>query len=226
MVKRKKQAKKSVETPKDGNNKSINQFFWLVGFIFILTLAIFFVPKIYHQVFEKFEYGGVKFEKIQSGNLDFYHGQFPIIYRGNLSAVYNAYFRTDPRKNDIPVNTNFSFNKKVIISLGDDVQFCEDMMLGQIGISQFIRAFPFVKNVTSGVTNLSIAKMYNSTQINCINASSNQTVIIIQKSTNASIDLGDKQNCFVLSIGNCKYIETIERFIMGSIAQVNEKSIN
>lgn len=224
MVKKKKQNKKGTETPKE-NNKSINQFFWLVGFIFILTLAIFFVPKIYHQVFEKFEYGGVNFEKIKSGSIDFYHGQFPIIYRGNMSAVYNAYFRTDPRDNDIPINTNFSFNKKVVVSLGDDVQFCEDMMLGQIGITQFIRAFPFVKNVTSGVTNITTAKMYNATQINCANASSNQTVIIIQKSTNASIDLGDKRDCFVLNIGNCKYIETVERFIMGSMAQVNEVKI-
>lgn len=225
MARKKKQSKNGKTESKKDDNKSINQFFWLVGFIFILTLAIFFVPKIYHQVFEKFEYGGVNFEKIKSGKIDFYHGQFPIIYKGNLSAIYNAYFRVDPRENNIPINANFTFNKQVTVSLGDDVQFCEDMMLGQIGISQFIRAFPFVKNVTSGVTNISTAKMYNSTMINCANASSNRTVIIIQKSQNASIDLGDKQNCFVLNIGNCKYIETVERFIMGSMAQINEKSI-
>lgn len=223
----KKQKKTNLEKEKNSvvDSKSINQFLWLVGFIIVLILAIIFVPKIYHQIFDKFEYGGVNFERTKSGSLEVFHGQFPIIYKGNLTAIFNVYFRTDPRKNNIPINTNISFSKEVAVTFGDDVQYCKDLMLAQISFTQFIKAFPFVKNMSSGAVTNETAKLYNISQFDCKNASSDRAVIIIQKSENTSIVSGDRNNCFVLNVGDCKYLETTERFIMGAMAQVNGKTI-
>ncbi len=226
MVKKQRKNNSKKKKTSSLENKSLNQFLWLVVFIVVLILAIIFVPKIYHEIFNKFEYGGVKFEKMESANLVLYHGQFPIIYKGNLSAIFNTYFRTDPRDNHIPIETNLTLGKNVVVSFGEDVQYCKDIMIGQIGLTQFIRAFPFVKNVSSGATTDEVAELYNISKFDCKNASMDRTVIIIQKSENASIVSGSKNNCFILNVGDCKYLPTVERFVMGAMAQINEKSID
>lgn len=220
-------AKKKHKTKISRNpNKEVEiQFFWLVGIVVSMILAFIFVPILYHQIFEKFEYGGVKFEKIKEGQLTFYHGQFPIIYKGNFSAVYNVYFRNDPRENTIPINTNLSLSNNVSISLNDNVDLCEDMILGQSEIGKFISAFPFVKKINTGVVNSTVAKELNITQITCKNASIDNTVIIIQKSEIPSVELGNNENCYMLNIGNCQYLETVERYIIGAMAQINEKPL-
>lgn len=225
MVRKRKkvEAKKIV---KENPNKAVEtQFLWLVSIIIIIILGFVFIPVLYHQIFEKFEYGGVKFEKIKEGQLTFYHGQFPIIYKGNFSAVYNLYLRNDPRNNNISINTNLSLSPKVSISLNDNVHLCEDMMLGQAELGKFISAFPFVKNITAGVYNASVAKEYNVSQITCKNASKDNTVLIIQMSETPSIDLGSVDNCYLINIGKCQYLEAAERYVVGAMAQINSKPL-
>ena len=224
MVKRK--MKKMI---KENPNKTVErQFLWLVGFIILLIITFVFVPILYHQIFEKFEYGGVKFEKIKTGKLEFYHGEVTnwITYSDGRNASYNLYFRTDPRKNNISLNTNFILSPTVRISLNEGVNLCEDMVLAQSAIGQFISSFPFVKNLSGGVYNNTIAKELNLTHITCKNASADNTVIIIQKSESPSIELGDSGNCYVLNIGKCQYLETVERYIMGAVAQIKGKPLN
>jgi hypothetical protein len=215
------------KTIRENPNRIVEkQFFWLVGIIVTVILGFIFIPILYHQIFEKFEYGGVPFEKIKEGKLTFYHGQFPIIYKGEFSAVYNVYMRNDPRKNMIPINTNLSLSKNVAVSLNDEVHLCSDMILGQSEIGKFISAFPFVKNISSGVVNATVAKENNFSQFTCENASIDTTVIIIQKSEKPSIELGENNNCYLINIGECQYLETVERFIISAMAQINGKPLD
>ncbi|MEI7719397.1 MAG: hypothetical protein WCI72_06000 [archaeon] len=221
---RKKTVKKVV---KENPNRAVEkQFFWLVGIIIVITLSFVFVPMLYHKIFEKFEYGGVNFEKVKTGKLVFYHGQFPVIYKGELSVVYNVYLRNDPRKNNIPITTNLSLSRKVSVSLNNDVNLCKDMVLGQSEIGKFLPAFPFIKNISAGVVNGTTAKEMNLTQITCKNASADNTVIIIQNSETPSIDAGETENCFLLNIGKCQYLPTVERYVVGVMAQINGKTLN
>ncbi len=225
MAKRKKiESKKSV---KENPNRAVEkQFFWLVGIVIAIILGFVLLPVLYHQIFEKFEYGGVKFEKIKDGQLTFYHGQFPVIYKGTFYAVYNVYLRTDPRKNEIPLNTNLSLSKRVSISLNEGASGCEDVMVAQTELGKFLGAFPFVnKNITTGFYNASTAIEYNLAHITCKNASKDNTVLIIQKSETPSIESGDTENCYILNIGECKYLETVERYVVGAMAQVNSKPL-
>jgi len=228
MAKKKQRGKNKTEKLiKENPNKAVErQFFWLVGIIIAIILGFVLIPVLYHQIFEKFEYGGVKFEKIKEGQLTFYHGQFPIIYKGNFYAVYNIYLRHDPRKNQIPLETNLSLSKKISISLNDGAASCTDAMLGQMELGKFFSAFPFVnKNITTGFYNASLAKEFNISPITCDNASKDHTVLIIQKSQTPSIESGSAENCYVLNIGECKYLETVERYIVGAMAQVNSKPL-
>jgi hypothetical protein len=227
MAKNRKKVKSKKIVKENPNSAVEKQFFWLVGIIIVLIVGFVFVPVLYHQIFEKFEYGGVKFEKIREGQLTFYHGQFPIIYKETFYAVYNIYLRHYPRENKIPLNTNLSLSKKISISLNEGVTICEDVVLGQMELGKFFGAFPFVnKNITTGFYNASTAKENGLTSITCKNATKDHTVLVIQKSETPSIELGDKENCFVLNIGNCEYLETVERYIIGAMAQINEKPLD
>jgi hypothetical protein len=225
MVRKRKKIEPKKVVKENPNKVVETQFFWLVSIIIIITLGFVFIPVLYHQIFEKFEYAGVKFEKIKEGQLTFYHGQFPIIYKGNFSAVYNVYLRNDPRENNIPINTNLSLSQKVSISLNDNVNLCEDMMLGQSELGKFVSAFPFVKNVTAGVNNVSVAKEYNVPQITCKDASKDNTVLVVQMSELPSIESGDKDNCYLINIGQCQYLESTERYVIGAMAQINGKPL-
>ncbi len=220
MAKNKKQTKKNK--PKE---KQISQFFWVAAFIVVLTLSIIFVPIIYHQIFGKFEYGGVNFEKTKTGSIIFYHGQFPIIYKGNLSAIYNSYFRTDPRENNISIDTTLGLSKNVIISLEPGVESCQSMTLANPQLAMFVHAFPFVKNISSSTNNKTIAKELNISFADCSNASIDSTVLIIRKSDIPSIAAGNKSGCYFLNVGDCQYLETVERYIMGAMAQINNVSL-
>jgi hypothetical protein len=50
-------------------------------------------------------------------------------------------------------------------------------------------------------------------------------VLIIRKSDIPSIAAGNKSGCYFLNVGDCQYLETVERYIMGAMAQINNVSL-
>lgn len=213
----KKKTKKTMD-------KSDVQFFWLVAIITLLIISIIVTPIIYRKFFATFEYGGVQFEKIKSGKMVFYHGVFPINYLGKTYSYHNVYFYTDPRKNNVSINTDFSLSKNVYVSLSKEIQSCEDIQLGQVTLGSFLNAFPFVKNVTGAISEKQYAKETSIPYITCANVTANTVVIMVNNSDIESIDK-ISENCYSFNIGNCNYMPVVERFIIGSMAQINEVEI-
>jgi len=207
-------------------DKSEKQFFWVVGVVVVMLLIIIFVPLIKTYFFDRFEYGGVQFEKLEQGEITFYHGIFPIIYNGDLISYHNFYFRTDPRKNDIAVNTSFKLSKNVIIGLSPGVEECQSIVLAQPQLATFIKAFPFVTNLSSGINDRNAANSMNLSYVGCENASDGTTVVLIRKSSAPSIDLGSRSNCYIFNVGECEYLETVEKYMMSVAAQINNVTIN
>ena len=141
--------KKKTKKPMD---KSDVQFFWLVAIITLLIISIIVTPVIYKKFFLTFEYGGVQFEQIKSGKMVFYHGVFPINYLGKTYSYHNVYFYTDPRKNNVSINTDFSLSKNVYVSLSKEIQSCEDIQLGQVTLGSFLNAFPTSASLESSIS--------------------------------------------------------------------------
>jgi len=220
----KRNSEKQIQKERDPSQK---QFAWLVIFFVVVILLAIVGPTVYHRLFNVFDYGGVRFEKTKFSNtLYFYHGVFPVIYKGNLTGYYNAYFRTDPRKNNISIETETSLSRSVIVSLSPGVEKCESMPLGQQLISQFISSFTFVKNLSGGLADPAMAKELNVSFVNCKNSSIDKTVFIIQTSEVPSVAKGNGTNCYLLNIGDCQYLETIERYVMSAMAQINNVSVS
>jgi hypothetical protein len=198
------------------------QVFWFFLIIILFMASIVLAPYIYHQIFNKFEYQGVAFEKIKDKQLVFYHGVFPIIVQGKLYHQYNMYFRTDPRDNNIPFNANMSLSKNVSISYEEEAYICKSAILGQSLLGQFFYAFPWVKKVNTALIDPELAISENISYVTCANATLDHTVFIFQTSENASIEEGDKENCYIINVGNCHNVEAAEKLVMGTIAQINE----
>jgi hypothetical protein len=202
------------------------QFLWLVLIFVGIILAFIVTPIIYQKTVNEFTYGGIQFEKIKEGKITFYHGVFPIIYQDQLSSLHNIYFRTDPRKNNISINVDdLSLSGKISISLSPGVEECKSLVLANPQLANFLQSFPFVETLNSGVSDAEMAKALNVSLITCQNASNDSSVIIIQKSDTPSIERGDRDGCHILNVGDCQYLETIERYTMAIIAQVNNASI-
>lgn len=220
----KKKLKKENKVVEKKTKTKEKQAFWFFFSVILILSLIILTPYLYSETFNKFEYGGVQFDKVKYGELNFYHGVFPVIYKGELKYRYNVYFRTDPRKNEIPVNTNFTLSKNVSIGLSKDVERCSDFILSQSEIGKFIGVFPWIQNLDSGIIEKEKAQELGLEQINCSKANKDNTVFLYKLSDTPSVDL-ESENCFVLNIGDCKSLETTERFIIATMAQINGKEL-
>lgn len=206
-------------------SKEEHTLIWMlvwVGIVFAIVIGGYFMS----VQMKKFNYAGIQFNEEKYGQLSLFHGRFPVIYQGKLYSYYNFYQRTDPRENNISVNTLLSLSKNISVSLEKNASQCGSVMAAQVEFGKFVGIFPWVKQVNSGVFDADIANATGLTRITCKDANPDQSVYIIQSSDIPSVEKGEKENCFYLNVGNCKNLETVERFIVASIAQINNKTIN
>ena len=140
--------------------------------------------------------------------------------------MYNVYFRNDPRENNISVLAPISFSKNITIAIQPEAGECGSAVMGQIELAKFLKAFPWVKTINSAVANRTVANELNLTYSSCEYASQDHTVIVIRKSNETYIDNGILETCYIIGVGDCKNIETVERFIMATMAQVNNATID
>ncbi len=217
--------KKTENIPVNKKDQNETQLVYVLVTI-LVVFGAFLGTYFFVQGLKTFEYAGVNFEKIDYQNLELYHGVFPVVFNGQVKSYYNFYLRTDPRKNNIPINTDFSFSKNIVVSLSPEVGECVGASLSQIELGKFLTAFG-IANIKSAVTDPEIAKELDVPYTTCNSASPEQTVIIVQKSENPSIDMESGSSfCYNINVGECENVKTIERFIVGIMAQINEVDIN
>jgi hypothetical protein len=222
IKKSKQKNKRSFNIQLDEKEKTLIWMFVWVAIVFVIVIGGYFAS----VQMKKFTYAGIQFNKEKYGDLNLFHGRFPVIYQGKLYSYYNFYLRTDPRTNNISVNTEIILSKNVSVSLEKNASKCLTVMGAQMEFGKFVGVFPWVEQVNSGVFDKDIANATDLTRITCDDASFDQSVYIVRASETASIEAGEKPNCFYLNVGNCQNIETVERFIVASIAQINNKTIN
>jgi hypothetical protein len=223
MVDKKNKYRKNKEemTPiEKQQNKQLIIFFMIMLIILGGTIMIY----IHLQQESRFNYAGVEFQKGKEGDFTFYHGRFPINYLGQTLKIFNLYLRIDPRKNNIPINTNLSLSKEIIITFEPGLEKCYNAIVGQSTLAQFVTSFPWVEKVSGAVSNKTYAEENKIEFADCSSATKNRTIIFSRISLESSIEK-EEENCYVMNVADCKYLEITERYILGLIAQINEKKI-
>lgn len=215
MVKKKSRKKVKRKLIKSKEDK---QLAWIL-IILALIIGGFIVSWFYFQSLKSFEYAGLDWQKEErpGGAFDWYHTSFPTLYNSNQQFTLSL--RNNPRENNLPVNVDdWKLTREVIISLEEEASFCNRITLSNAVLTQFITKALGI-STKGAVPDLERAEAENKTFANC--TSSNQTVILIQKSEQASIE--QEGNCYKLNIGECENFLTTERFIIAILEELFEE---
>lgn len=187
-----------------------------IAVIFIIVFTIYILA----QKSKKFEYNGIKFERIMYDKLPLYYTQLGIHKGDGTSVNYNLYLRNDPRVNKIPVEAEIKFLVgQAYISVGDDLSACGESSLGLINLASFLSAMGFdVKGATSS---RKVAVDTGHPYVTCNNSLDNTVISLETTQGDSVITQADRNpNCFILKVKDCNVLNITEKFTVEMIKQV------
>jgi hypothetical protein len=202
------------------------QIMWAVILMGSLILIIILAPMISNQIFNKFHYNNLEFQKTKVGTINFYSTKIPLtrtvpitgafIKKDDISGSFDLNLRNDPRKLEyIPVNipnNTISFRgKTVYITMNTYDKPCEQNVISAVTLTNFLISFGN-KKVEGAVTDLNYSTEYKIPYITCENSDSN-TVIYFKEDTKTSIEK-ISPTCYELSYNNCEMLQVSEKFIL------------
>lgn len=201
--------------------KELYWFFGAMAGVFILFLIFYY----FFQSLQKFNYEGIQFETIKEGDTIFYHTIVPLIKTSGEQVKYHFYFRTDPRKNRIPVNGEIEIPREfvVYISINETgLRQCEYSAVAIASLASFLRdAGGF--EVEAAVPDERIATEINMPYVNCENTLVNP-VILLQKNKETKITRVEGTSCYIVDVANCEILEAIEKFEIRAVLDARARS--
>jgi hypothetical protein len=222
--KKTKERKQEVSSVEKEQNKVLISFFVVV----LLVFGSMLIGYLYFQELNKFSYAGVDFEKIKDQGLEYYHGKTPIKYDGKVYVNFNLYLWNNPKKNNIPINTNeFALSQQVVISFDpegqEELKCREQLTLAHGNLEQFFDAFPWVGIISGAVTNQEYAENKNLTFADCNDSRPHKTIVVLKNSDENSIE--KEGNCYILNTKDCEFTKTAERLMIGFVAKINNATL-
>lgn len=222
-------AKKIIKKEgKKKENRNDRQLKWIVAvMVLILLVAVgvyFFMNKS-----KTYKYGGISFEKIMFDKLPLEYSRIPLTdIDGNVLAYYNMYLRNDPRDlRNIYINGSIMLMKDTIISVDESINGCPDTGIAGYALGIFLDSASGRKH-ESALANKTVAEEKNMTYADCEDEAGNPTVIfdksiIVVKDIGKNEIIRKNQNCYVIGFKDCEIEKSVERFMVGAIA--NSKGI-
>jgi len=185
------------------HSKILRNFF--IGMVILILLIVLVVYAV--KSTKKFEYEGVDFEIVKTGDLVLYNTKIPVVVDGK-NAEYNFYLRNDPRK------------------IGKEVSFEGDLSLAQNLVINSTENFN-----CDGYGIIAIANLVNLYKISGINVMKDQNATCDQEGRYAFINIqpGDETKvekfgpaCYNVHIYNCEILEGTERLMIESFIEINK----
>ncbi len=189
------------------NNKLLVQILIGLGII----LIIFFSTYFFIQSKNSFNYHGVKFIKIQEGELTFYNTQVQIYApSGSQSRDYNFYLRTDPRELEkMEFNGTVQPLKLVALNYSNDLD-CRGY--GTIAITNMITLYQLIG-----------AKITIDKNATC-DPEGRYILLSLRSANETSLEQVGK-NCFNMNINNCEVFPPTERFMLETFVKLKQDNI-
>ena len=132
-VKEKPASKNEIKT----ENKQLKIIFGIMIALFVGIILIFLIPNLGN----KFEYLGLKFEKIKQGETELYYTKLPIIRADGTLINYHLHLINDPRKlEEVVVNVSIKFKKQTAtyIVIDSSLNECESDMHSIFTLTNFL----------------------------------------------------------------------------------------
>lgn len=206
------------------NNKAKKKQDKQLKWILVIMFAVILITALSYFIsinLKKFEYGGLKFEKIMYDKLPLYYSQIPINIGGGDMINYNMYLRSDPRQlRYIKINGTTILKDYVVISLDRAAENQCSSREELRNLAELIQGTKRILKIGFNDLNLSIEK--NMSYVSCDNASMIPGTILMFHSSNTT-QITQKGTCYDIEFSDCKVNEVTERLMVGWIA--NAKGI-
>ena len=185
----------------------------LVGIAVVFALT-FLGVYIFKQS-STFKYNDMKFEKLKMGDLNLYRTKLSLSKAEGKFSL-DLYFYNDPRElSKIPFNTTLTLRKQGFVSFQPEIVDCYASNIASSELGTFLGALGMRAKGTT--TNSSYAEEHNLTKADCNDAVA-RTVIVLKEGNENSIERNGE--CYTINIANCRVLEAVERFILGSTEEL------
>lgn len=213
----KKEAEEAREI-KGLTNKQEKQIKLVVIFMAVLILGVIGTYFLINST-KNFEYAGVKFQKLKTGNTIRYVAKFPLrSITGEVVSYLPFEFREDPRKlENIEINGSIRMKKKIAEAYNKDfVASCGDVGLAAVTLSVYLKLTSnYQLEPFAATTNRSESVERDVPYVSCEDTEE-YTVIILKQGDESRIE--QKGDCYILEAANCNVMNITERFMMGLYA--------
>lgn len=226
MAQKKNVKEKSVnqaEQNEDKKSKSEKQsnLSWIIAGIIILA-ALFVILYYIFQSWGTIEYKELKFTREAYGNIYVYHYEY--YFKGPENQIYksNVYLRNDPRKNNIPVEGEISFQPSMVsyISVNESgLRNCPDSVIAVATLSQFLAHN--LLQAKGATPDKEDADARNITYATC-DTQANNTVLLMTPGEKTSI-VKNTDSCYNIQIAQCEIMPAVEKFIVQSLIDARER---
>jgi len=197
------------------------QIRWAVVLMVGLLVIVLAVPFINEHFIDSFDYGGLKFQKTQLGDLIFYSTRFPVVsLTGNVIGDYAMNLRKDPRELEyvfinvsddvIKFSTDGRNYGPAYITLNPFMEICEDSGIALIELAGFLRDSGL--NVDSAYTDKAYARDNNQTHRWCDTAGFDSVFVITDGEETSITEI--EPHCYKIQFKDCEILESVERFIL------------
>jgi len=218
--------------------KQNRQLIWAVFLMVSVIVIIIAVPYLRDNVFNKFNYEGITFQKTKIGDLTFYNTNLPVYHQPvSLSSAtgmvvdeipgndkdqggYLLTLREDPReldniKSDLDINNiTFIKSKTVYVTYNASDPICEHNVISAADIARFL--LNFGKLDAEGATvNKEYADENKIPYITCDNSPDHTVINMV--AGNESRIFKVKDNCYELMYANCDMVGVTDKFIVNII---------
>lgn len=219
MAEKKKQEEVKKKPRKEKYENQLKWIFMILGIIILISLIFYFII----ESTKKFEYGGIKFQKIMYDKLPLFYSRIPISDQyGNLKVNYNLYLRNDPRKlRDVAIDGIINLDDSVRISLDRASESECDGRESLMGLAQLISGIGY--SLKTGFNDKELAEEKNISYFTCENSDAGTTTLVFKSSNQTKITLNGR--CYTLEFADCKLREVTERFIVGWIVNTKGTTI-
>lgn len=181
----------------------------MIALIFIMVLISWIIAES-----KKFDYIGLKFQRIMFDKLPLYYAQIPIEDKyGNIINYLNLYLREDPRRlKRINVTDYVVLDKESYVAADPSIDGCEKLILAGSTLGSFLRDAGI--HVTSGSTNKTTAIDNDIEYIEC---NESKKTVIMWAAGNVS-EIKKEGNCYIMQAANCEIMNVTERMMVAIYA--------
>jgi hypothetical protein len=187
----------------------------------IVIIALFLIIFLLLNASKKFDYNGLKFEKLKQGTVTIYHTQLNMMRLDKILVNYDLYLRNDPHQlesnesnNTKDITIDFVRQNETNLFIDSSLNDCPESNVAMFTLSNFLSSLGMNLKANS------LSQM-NETFYSGFNE---RNAFIIQRTNYTESSIKQNGRIYTLNIANCDTNKIVEKFVLMIINSLKPKS--